>query len=307
MSKNNSFSATVTAFRGLWCKVSSTDGKVWDAQLANKFKLQPKSMPPVCVGDEVECTAESYFAIIENIKPRKNYVTRRHIHNPRQTHIIASNIDAAIIIFTVKQPRTPLGFVDRLLVELEAFSIPAALVFNKIDLLKTKGFNELNRLKKIYEPIGYPCFEISALQVSDSLTTLKQYLHAQKTLILGNSGVGKSTLINRLCPSASQAVKTISRYNEKGKHTTTFAQMFPFENEGFIIDTPGLKQFGINGMSANDIAHAFREFFSLIRDCKYHNCSHSHEPECAVIKAVKAGNIHPNRYKNYLSIIDSVR
>ena len=301
MNVNDLFSATVLTFRGLWCKVMALDGKIYDAQLANKFKLESKSASPVCVGDEVRCALKTDFAVIEQIEARKNCVTRRHIHNPNHKHIIAANVDAAIIMLTIRQPRTPLGFVDRLLVELEAFNIPAALIFNKIDLLRPKDFDRLKILKKIYEPINYPCFEISALQKSDSLNSLKGYLDGQKTLILGNSGVGKSTLINRLCPSAKQAVNTISRYNEKGKHTTTFAQLFPLENQGFIIDTPGLRQFGLSDISPNHIAHGFREFFDLISQCKYHNCSHSHEPDCAVIEAVQTGNIHLNRYKNYLS------
>lgn len=259
---------------------------------------------PVAVGDKVDflIQKEENTGLITKIHDRKNYIIRKSINLSHKAHIIAANIDLAIILVTLKMPETHSIFIDRFLVSAEAYSIPVQIVFNKIDLYGDSENEKMEKWIAVYEKIGYPCLKISALQ-NINIDTFKAVLKDKSTVISGNSGVGKSTLINAVDPKLALKTANISDYHKKGKHTTTFSEVFPLEFGGFIIDTPGIKGFGLVDLEEENLATYFPEMLQLQNECKYYNCTHTHEPGCKVVEAVKSATIAESRYKSYLSML----
>ncbi len=291
---------------GSWYEVEDEQLQRWDCRLRGKFKIQGlKVTNPLAVGDWVEFESEDekeMRGIITEIEARENYIIRRSIKNRHQGHILAANIDQAVLIATLAMPRTSLGFIDRFLVTAEAFRIPAVLVFNKKDLLDEEGLQYVERLRQLYEPLGYPCHVLSAQQ-EEGIEQFLNLLQGSLSLLSGHSGVGKSTLLNALTPEAKQKTAEISQFAQKGTHTTTFAEMFTINPETWVIDTPGIKELGLIDMEEQTLGHFFPEMRSLIGECRFHDCTHTHEPGCAVIEGVKEGHIAPSRYENYLSML----
>lgn len=291
---------------GSWYIVK-VDGATISARLKGKFKQDElKLTNPIAVGDWVELTEEAgqATAVISSILPRENYVIRKSTRKQHFSHIIASNLDQAILVITMKKPRTSLGFIDRFLVSVESFRIPAILVVNKMDQLDGEAEEEwLQDIHEIYEPLGYPVVEISALKEDGLKEKFWPLIQAKSSLIAGHSGVGKSTLLNALVPEASQETKDISGYSAKGVHTTTFAELFSLQGGGDLIDTPGIKEFGILDVEDNELSHYFPEMRRYLGQCKYHNCTHINEPGCMVLQKLEAGYIHPYRYQSYVNIL----
>ena len=292
---------------GSWYVVK-TESEFLSARLKGKFKQQDlKLTNPIAVGDWVTLDKEENqeTAVITDIHPRENYVIRKSTRKQHFSHIIASNLDQAILVITMKNPRTSLGFIDRFLVSTESFRLPAILVVNKVDLMEGEDAEDwLLDIHEIYEPLGYQVVEVSALNDQDLLEKFKPLLKNKSTLIAGHSGVGKSTLLNRLVPNASQSTKEISNFSAKGVHTTTFAELFPFEGGGDLIDTPGIKEFGILDVEDHELSHYFQEMRKYLGECKYNNCQHINEPGCIVREKVEEGYIHPYRYQSYVNILN---
>lgn len=283
-------------------------GKIINARIRGQFRLQGiKSTNPVAVGDQVELTEspDNGDFVITEIHDRKNYVIRKATNLSKQSHVIAANLDQAIVIATLAQPRTSLGFIDRFLCTCEAYDVPAAIIFNKIDLYNQEQLEQLKEYEDLYNNIGYTCFSVSAINGAN-LDKLKDFMKDKVNLVSGHSGVGKSTLVNAIDSNLDLRVGSISDYHEKGKHTTTFAEMFELDFGGFIIDTPGIKEFGMVNMEAEEISHYFPEMMERLKDCKFYNCTHVNEPGCAVLNAVENGEIALSRYQNYLSILDTL-
>lgn len=262
-----------------------------------------KSTNPVVVGDRVFVLMKEggKTGVINEVTDRKNYIIRRSSNLSRQTHIIAANIDQALLIVTISYPKTSLRFIDRFLATAEAYQIPAILVYNKTDLYHAQELTQLEDNIKIYENIGYSCLRTSAL-TGEGMKDFDNLLRGKVTLLSGHSGVGKSTLINVIDPGLNLKTGKISDYHLKGKHTTTFSEMHQLSNSGYIIDTPGIKGFGMVNMDKEEIFHFFPEIFKASHDCKFYNCMHINEPDCAVIEAVDSGVISQSRYESYISI-----
>lgn len=242
--------------------------------------------------------------MIRDILPRENYVIRKSTRKQHFSHIIASNVDQAVLVITMKKPRTSLGFIDRFLVSTESFRIPAILVVNKMDQLEGEDEEDwLQDIHEIYEPLGYPVLEVSALKDQDLKAKLIPYLQGKSSLISGHSGVGKSTLLNALIPEAKQETKDISGYSAKGVHTTTFAELFFLAEGGELIDIPGIKEFGILDIEDEELSHYFPEMRQYLGQCKYNNCTHTNEPGCIVRQKLEEGYIHPYRYQSYVNIL----
>ena len=279
-------------------------GEKFSCTIKGVYKLKGfDSTNPIAVGDLVDFDAfEDHSGVITFIHDRKNYMIRKSTNLSRQVHIIAANLDLAILVASLHSPKTSTGFMDRFLVTAEAYGIPAMIVFNKTDQLNDEMRLFLNELKGIYEPLGYPCMEISAIN-GENVDLLADKMKNKVCLLSGHSGVGKSTLINALLPLVNRKTAAVSDYHLKGVHTTTFAEMFEMNNGGFIIDTPGIKEFGIVGIEKPEISGFFPEMKDLRLQCQFHNCLHTNEPICAVKKAAEAGDIHASRYTNYLSIL----
>jgi ribosome biogenesis GTPase len=292
---------------GSWYIVQVED-KIISARLKGKFKQDElKLTNPISVGDWVELEEETgqATAVISQILPRENYVIRKSTRKQHFSHIIASNLDQAILVITMKKPRTSFGFIDRFLVSTESFRIPAILVVNKMDQLEGEVEEEwLQDIHEIYEPLGYPVVEISALTEKGLKEKFLPLIQGKSSLIAGHSGVGKSTLLNALIPEAKQDTKEISGFSSKGVHTTTFAELFPLPEGGDLIDTPGIKEFGILDIEDNELSHYFPEMRKYLGQCKYHNCTHINEPGCVVLKKLEEGYIHPYRYQSYVNILD---
>ncbi|MBN7810221.1 ribosome small subunit-dependent GTPase A [Algoriphagus sp. H41] len=292
---------------GSWYIVQVED-QVVSARLKGKFKQDElKLTNPIAVGDwvELETEAGQATAVISEILPRENYVIRKSTRKQHFSHIIASNLDQAILVITMKKPRTSLGFIDRFLVSTESFRIPAVLVVNKMDQLDGEVEEEwLQDIHEIYEPLGYPVVEISALTETGLMEKFLPLIQGKSNLIAGHSGVGKSTLLNALIPEARQETKEISGFSAKGVHTTTFAELFPLPEGGDLIDTPGIKEFGILDIEENELSHYFPEMRKYLGQCKYNNCTHVNEPGCVVLKKLEEGFIHPYRYQSYLNILE---
>ena len=288
---------------GSWYSVLTESGEKIECRIKGKLRIKGiKSTNPVTVGDSVIFEPEGKNeGIISEIEPRKNYILRRSINLSKQTHIIAANIDQALLIISLCSPKTLKGFIDRFLITAEAYSIPVILVFNKIDLYSDSDKKEMEYLKSVYKKIGYRCIE-SSVKTGQNLDIIKEVLTDKKTLLSGNSGVGKSSLINVIEPNLNLKVSEISASHQTGKHTTTFAEMHPLSFGGFVIDTPGIKSFGIVDFHKEELYHYFPEFFRLSSQCKFHNCIHINEIQCAVKEATKTDVIAPFRYDNYLKL-----
>lgn len=277
-----------------------------DAVLRGKLRLENiKSTNPVVVGDEVELVQTENGWVIEKVLPRKNYIIRKATNQSKQTHIIASNIDYACLIASISVPQTSTGFIDRFLVTAEAYSIPAMIVFNKIDLIEdnAEALNYQREMKDIYTKIGYKVI-LTSIKKMETVDELKSFIANKITLFTGHSGVGKSSLINAMQPQLNLKVGKVSIKHLKGKHTTTYAEMLPLNFGGFIIDTPGIKEFGIVNMDKYEISHYFPEMRKHLGACKFNNCLHINEPGCKVLDALNNGDIAMSRYKSYLSMMD---
>lgn len=293
---------------GSWYVAKGSDGKLYNARIKGIFKIDEiTSTNPIAVGDEVEMVVEDVqeeSAMIDHIYDRKNYVARVSPHNKRQHHIIASNLDQSILFATLKEPKTSQGFIDRFLISCESYHIPAIIVFNKADLYKKKEMEKFETLKEIYESIGYKVV-LASVQTGQGVEEVKQLLHNKTTLLSGHSGVGKSTFINAVFPQFNLRTQEVSGWSGKGMHTTTFAEMFDLDG-GQIIDTPGVREFGLVDISKQELSHFFPEMRVLINDCQFNNCMHINEPGCAVKAAVNAGTVSVDRYASYLSILDTM-
>lgn len=295
---------------GSWYQVKDERGKLYRARIKGKMKIDKNisSSNPVAVGDVVLMDLEDKEeeqAMIHNVQDRRNYIVRVSPHNKHQKHIVASNLDLVLLIATITQPQTSLGFIDRFLVTAEAYRVPAILVINKTDLLSKEDEYDLQRWQKIYEAVGYRVMPISAHH-PESLQNLKAMLKDKTTLFSGHSGVGKSTLINQLIPDLELRTEIVSDYSGKGQHTTTFAEMFDLPHGGNIIDTPGVKEFGLIDMSQDELAFYFPEMQRLLSQCRFNNCKHINEPGCAVKAAVEKDLVSVERYQSYLSIWESI-
>ncbi|WP_448520533.1 ribosome small subunit-dependent GTPase A [Rhodoflexus sp.] len=293
---------------GSWYEVRDEAGTIRRGRLRGKYKLHgAKVTNPVAVGDYVEFVEENPAEgtiLITDILPRENYISRKSPHKMAFAHIIAANIDQALLMATVALPRTSTGFIDRFLVSAESFRIPVIILFNKNDLLDAEALAYQEELIQTYERIGYSCLAISALH-GTNVNRLRELLTAKKTLIAGHSGTGKSTLINSLNPQLNLRTSAISEFAGKGVHTTTFAEMFELARDTFLIDTPGIKELGLADMDDEPISHYFPEMRDCFGKCRYYNCQHVQEPDCEVIRRVKTGEIAHFRYMSYLSMLEN--
>lgn len=292
---------------GSWYLLRNEEGEIFKARIRGKFRLDNiQHTNPVAVGDFVDFEVDKDgLAVIQKIHERKNYIIRRSVNLSKKSHIIASNIDKAFLVVTLDNPKTSFGFIDRFLVTAEAYHIPVMLVFNKMDTYDEEMLEEVKYYKFIYENIGYETIEVSAL-TGFNIDQLKSELKGITSLIAGHSGVGKSTLMNVLHPNLDLKTSVVSDFNQKGQHTTTFAEMYEWPFGGFSIDTPGIKEFGLVEMEREEIQHYFPEIFELKNECKFDNCLHLNEPKCAVIQAVENAEIAPSRYENYLGFMEEV-
>lgn len=290
---------------GSWYTVKTDDGNIVESKIKGNFRLKGiRSTNPVAVGDRVEIIRnQEGTAFISAIEDRRNYIIRKSQNLSKQSHIIAANVDQAFLIVTVNYPQTSTTFIDRFLASAEAYGVPVVLVFNKTDLLSEEERHYQDMMMTLYETVGYQCVAISA-EKGDGVDTLLPLLHDKITLLSGNSGVGKSTLINRILPGVNLRTAEISDSHNTGMHTTTFSEMLQLPNGGYIIDTPGIKGFGTFNMEPEEISGFFKEIFRFSKDCRFNNCTHTHEPGCAVIKAVEDHYIAASRYQSYLSMLN---
>lgn len=289
---------------GSWYEVAAESGETINCRIKGKFRtLDIKTTNPIAVGDKVDVEREpdQDTWLITRLHPRKNYIIRKSVNLSKQAQIIAANLDQAFLIVTLASPRTSLGFIDRFLVTAEAYAIPAMLIFNKLDLFSNEGLEILKEYQQIYEKAGYPCYSVSATEQTN-IEQIKDLLKNKVTLISGHSGVGKSTLINALLPGSQLKTGDISDWSDKGKHTTTFAEMFELPFGGYLIDTPGIRELGVFDIEQQELGRLFPEIRELMGNCKFHNCRHINEPGCAVLKAMENDEIEPSRYNSYLSI-----
>ena len=290
---------------GSWYSVKTDDGKVVECKIKGNFRLKGiRSTNPVAVGDHVEIALnQEGTAFITHIDERRNYIIRKSQNLSKQSHIIAANVDQAFLIVTVNYPQTSTTFIDRFLASAEAYSVPVVLVFNKRDILSDDERHYQQSMVHLYETIGYECREISAA-TGEGVEGLHKLLKGKITLLSGNSGVGKSTLINQILPEANLRTAEISDAHNTGMHTTTFSEMLELPEGGYIIDTPGIKGFGTFDMEPEELTSYFREIFHFSKDCKFSNCTHTHEPGCAVLKALEDHYIVQSRYQSYLGMLE---
>lgn len=292
---------------GSWYTVLMEDKKIVECGIKGKFRISGiKTTNPIAVGDNVAFEMEvDGRGVIHKVEERKNYIIRKSINLSKQSHIIAANVDQAFLIVTLAFPRTSAGFIDRFLLTAEAYHIPTRIIFNKVDLFEedVKAMQELDAFIAVYTKIGYPCYKVSAIK-NKAIDVLKQLTKDKITLVSGHSGVGKSTLVNAMDSNLDLRVGEISDSHNKGKHTTTFAEMHPLTYGGFIIDTPGIKELGLVDMEKEEISGYFPEMRALKNECKFNNCVHINEPKCAVIEAVEKGEIARSRYNSYLGIMN---
>lgn len=291
---------------GSWYIVRLENGEIVESRIGGKFRLDGKKITnPVAVGDEVIVEETKGEYIIRDILPRRNYVARQSPRKKHDLHLLASNVDQAILVVTIVDPDLKPGFIDRFLLMTEPRDIPAIIVFNKSDLYGEEELETYAALEYIYNKIGYETLLVSAAN-GHNLDTLREKLKDKVSLISGQSGVGKSSLLNVLSKGIEIKTQEISDYSGKGQHTTTFAEMHPLDFGGYIIDTPGIKTLSFNNMEIMDVAHNFKEFFRASEDCKFANCTHRNEPGCAVKKAIENYTISELRYQNYLQILDEI-
>lgn len=290
---------------GSWYTVKTDDGRIVESKVKGNFRLKGiRSTSPVAVGDYVDIIMNAEgTALISDIDDRKNYIIRKASNLSKQSQIIAANLDQALLIITIKQPETSTTFIDRFLAGAEAYRVPVVLVFNKTDLLNDDERRYQQQMVELYETIGYPCIEISA-ETGMGIDQLQTLLKQKVTLVSGNSGVGKSTLINAIIPHADQRTAEISNAHGTGMHTTTFSEMIELTEGGYLIDTPGIKGFGTFDIEREELTSYFKEIFEFSKDCKFNNCTHTHEPGCAVIQAVENHYISVSRYQSYLNMLE---
>ena len=296
---------TVIKSSGSVYGVRAIDGTIVECRVKGNFRLKGiRSTNPVAVGDNVIFDMrEDGTAYITEILERRNYIVRKASNLSKQSHILAANLDICFIIVTINHPVTATTFIDRFLAAAEAYRVPMVLVFNKTDLYDNADNEELDYLTALYGSIGYQCLHTSATN-GKGIEDLKEMMRGKVSLLAGNSGVGKSSLVNAIAPEIAARVGEISKSHDTGMHTTTYTEMFEFMPDSFIVDTPGVKGFGTYDMEVEEISHYFVEFFELSKDCRYGNCTHTHEPGCAVLEALERGEIAPSRYQSYLSILE---
>lgn len=292
--------ALVTKNAGNIYTVLADDGTTMQVTVKGNFRIKGiKSTSPVVIGDQVEVVDGMITAVAD----RKNYIVRKSINLSKQSHILAANLDQCFLIVTVSHPATSTTFIDRFLATAEAYNIPAVLVFNKTDIYDSSDMEYLDGMVSLYETIGYKCLKVSAA-TGDGMDKVSDLLSGKVTLVSGHSGVGKSTFINRILPNLNLRTADISDAHDQGMHTTTFSEMYPIDAHGFIIDTPGIKGFGSFDMEKEDIGDYFREIFRYSQDCRFNNCTHTHEPGCAVLEALERHDISQSRYNSYLSMLE---
>ena len=299
---------TVYKSTGSWYQVKADDGRFFNCRIKGKFRIKGiKSTNPVAVGDRVEFKieekSEEENGVITKIEERDNYIIRKSVNLSKQTHIIASNIDQAFLLITLNNPPTFTTFIDRFLVTAEAYGIEAILLFNKIDTYNEEELVEVKYLAALYREIGYHCIGISA-KTKKNVDQVKELMTGKTSMISGHSGTGKSTLVNAIEPALDLKTSEISEQHKQGQHTTTFAEMFDLSFDARIIDTPGIKGFGVVDMEKEEVGNYFPEFFERKQDCKFHNCLHLDEPKCAVKDALEDEEIAWSRYKSYLQILE---
>lgn len=292
--------ALVTKNAGNIYTVLADDGTTMQVTVKGNFRIKGiKSTSPVVIGDQVEVVDGMITAVAD----RKNYIVRKSINLSKQSHILAANLDQCFLIVTVSHPATSTTFIDRFLATAEAYNIPAVLVFNKTDIYDSSDMEYLDGMVNLYETIGYKCLKVSAA-TGEGMNKVSDLLNGKVTLVSGHSGVGKSTFINRILPNLNLRTADISDAHDQGMHTTTFSEMYPIDAHGFIIDTPGIKGFGSFDMEKEDIGDYFREIFRYSQDCRFNNCTHTHEPGCAVLEALERHDISQSRYNSYLSMLE---
>lgn len=301
--------ATVYKSTGSWYVVKTAEGQTLQARIKGIFKIDGiTSTNPIAVGDQVNIEMEQgteQVAMITDIYTRRNYINRQSPSHRMQHHIVAANVDQSLMIATLKEPRTSQGFIDRFLIACEAYHVPAVIVFNKTDLYKEKEKVKLEELTDMYTRIGYGVYPMS-VKSREGVDAVKALMTGKTSLISGHSGVGKSSFINELLPELALRTKDVSGWSGKGMHTTTFAEMFDLTGGGKIIDTPGIREFGLVDISKQELSHYFPEMRDLIQDCQFNNCLHMNEPDCAVKLAVQEERIHIDRYVSYCTILDSI-
>ena len=290
---------------GSWYTVKTDEGAIIESKIKGNFRLKGiRSTNPVAVGDRVELILnQEGTAFISAIEDRRNYIIRKSSNLSKQSHILAANIDQALLLVTVNRPQTSTTFIDRFLASAEAYRIPVVLLFNKIDLLDASERRYQELLSRLYATIGYRCLVLSA-QTGEGIEPLRELLMGQISLLSGNSGVGKSTLINCLLPDAHLRTAEISDAHNAGMHTTTFSEMLPLPEGGYVIDTPGIKGFGTFDIEREELGSYFKEIFRLSKDCRFNNCTHTHEPGCAVLQALQNHFVAESRYQSYLNMLE---
>lgn len=301
--------AVVYKSTGSWYLVKDEQGQTWNARIKGVFKIDDiTSTNPLAVGDEVEIQVEQeneMSAMITEILPRRNYINRQSPRHKHQHHIIAANVDQSLLVATLKEPRTSQGFIDRFLVACEMYHVPAIILFNKSDLYRNKELKQYEEWKDMYERVGYTVMLISTLK-NEGMERLQEKLNAKTSLISGHSGVGKSSLLNVLVPGLELRTQDVSGWSGKGLHTTTFAEMFDLPDGGKLIDTPGMREFGLVDISKQELSHYFPEMRDRLNDCQFNNCLHTNEPGCAIKEAVAEGLIDEDRYVSYYNILESI-
>lgn len=290
---------------GSWYVVRTDNDQLFESKIKGNFRLKGiRSTNPVAVGDYVRITQNAEgTALITEIEDRRNYIIRKASNLSKQSHIIAANLDQVFLVVTISHPETSTTFIDRFLASAEAYRVPVTLIFNKVDCYDENDTRYMEAMIQLYSSIGYDCYTCSALE-NKGIDALRQALQGKVTLFSGNSGVGKSTLLNTLIPNLNVKTAEISATHDTGMHTTTFSEMFDLPNGGSIIDTPGIKGFGTFDIEKEEVDHYFREIFQVSADCRFGNCTHIHEPGCAVLKAVEEHRISESRYNSYLSMLD---
>lgn len=300
--------ATVYKSTGSWYLVKTIDGKFHNARIKGVFKIDGiTSTNPLAVGDEVELQLENdadNTGMVTEIYERRNYITRQSPAHKMHHHIIAANLDQSLMFATLKDPRTSQGFIDRFLVTCEAYHVPAIIVFNKADIYRKKELDKFEELNEVYTDIGYMVVKMS-VETGEGIDEVKELLKDKTTLMSGHSGVGKSSFINKIFPSFRLKTQDVSGWSGKGMHTTTFTEMFDLPEGGRLIDTPGMREFGIVDISKQELSHYFPEMRALLNQCQFNNCLHINEPGCAIKKALEEGQIHAERYISYWNILDS--
>jgi len=294
---------------GSWYVAKDKSGKTFNARIKGVLKIDAiTSTNPIAVGDEVEMEIENELentSTITNIYDRKNYIARQSPHNKNQHHIVASNLDQSVLFATIRDPKTSQGFIDRFLVSCEAYHIPAIIVFNKADVYRKKEMERFAELKEMYEQIGYKTV-LGSVVNNQGVDEVEELLLNKVTLLSGHSGVGKSSLINAIFPELNLRTNEVSGWSGKGMHTTTFAEMFDLPSGGKVIDTPGVREFGLVDIEKHELSHYFPEMRERLNDCQFNNCMHINEPGCAIKEAINNGGIHVDRYVSYMTILDTM-